>query len=88
MEYVLSMSIELKWVAHCLWINQPHDRYSNMKAPLPTVMRRHCVGKYHKTKKGTYWAIHFYMGDVRTAVPTEQEAKDLLMLLARSRYGN
>jgi hypothetical protein len=82
------MSIELKWVAHCLWVNQPHDLYVGRNIPLTPSMRRTCVGQYAKTKKGTYWEIHFYMGNIRTAVPTEQEARDLLMLLARSHYGN
>lgn len=81
------MTITLSWVADSLWVNQPHEMLMGRNIPIPRSLRRQCVGKYRKTKKGSYWAIHFYMGNVHTAVPTEQEAKDLLMLLARSHYG-
>jgi hypothetical protein len=81
------MTITLSWVADSLWINQPYDIYLGTKIPLPRFLRKTCVGTVKPTKRGTYWAVHFYMGNVRTALPTEQEAKDLLMLLARSHYG-
>lgn len=81
------MSVTLSWVADSLWVNQPHDLLMGRNIPIPPSMRKTCVGTVRKTKRGTYWAVHFYMGNVRTALPTEQEAKDLLMLLARSHYG-
>jgi hypothetical protein len=82
MATVQHVSPTFRWVGHSLWMDKHNGAFP------PPLMRRQCVGNYVKTKKGTYWAIQFYMGNIRTAVPTEQEAKDLLMLLARTHYGN
>ena len=81
------MTIIFSWVADSLWVNQPHDLYLGKNIPLTPSMRKTCVGQVRKTKRGTYWAVHFYMGNVRAALPTEQEARDLMMVLARSHYG-
>jgi hypothetical protein len=45
------------------------------------------VGYIYKTKKGTYWCAVLFMGNVRAAAPTEQEARDLLLLLAKANEG-
>lgn len=76
------MDTEFKWVGGSLWMDTP-----NSDARIRVLRRRQCVGTVRKTERGTYWAVHFYMGNVRTALPTEQEAKDLMMVLARSHYG-
>jgi hypothetical protein len=76
------MSITLSWMGDSLWSDAPNDN-----PVLRALRRKQCVGTVRKTKRGTYWAVHFYMGNVRTALPTEQEAKDLMMVLARSHYG-
>ena len=75
------MTITLSWVGDSLWLDTP-----NPDARIRALRRKQCVGTVRKTKRGTYWAVHFYMGNVRTALPTEQEAKDLMMVLARSHY--
>jgi hypothetical protein len=49
----------------------------------PTV-RRQQVGYVYKTRGGTYWGVVLFTGNIRTAVPTEQEARDMLMLLAKA----
>lgn len=76
------MTITLKWVGDSLWSAEPTtDLWIKGR------IRRQCVGTVRPTKRGTYWAVHFYMGNVRAALPTEQEARDLLMLVAKSHYG-
>ena len=43
------------------------------------------AGQYYKAKKGTYWIVEtFYTGQRHVAVPTEQEAKDLLWFLCNT----
>lgn len=43
------------------------------------------AGQYYKAKKGTYWIVEtFYTGQRPVAVPTEQEAKDLLWFLCHT----
>ena len=77
------MTITSYWMGDFLWMDLPRA------APgLRLRMGTQCVGRIYKTKRGTYWAVHFYAGNVRTAVPTEQEAKDLLMVLARNTHGD
>jgi len=76
------MRAELKWMGDSLWLDTP-----NTDPMLRALRRKQCVGTVKPTKRGTYWAVHFYMGNVRAALPTEQEARDLLMVIAGSHYG-
>ena len=73
---------ELKWMGDSLWEELPDSRMPNFGAKL--AMKRRCVGNVAPTKRGTYWAIHFYMGNIRAVFPTKEEARDFLMLIARS----
>lgn len=64
-----------------LWVSKPvsiSDKY-------PRARREH-VGYIYKTEKGTYWCAVLYTGNVRAAVPTEQEARDLLLMLAKANH--
>lgn len=76
------MRAELKWMGDSLWLFEP-----TTDPWIRAGIKRQCVGTVKPTKRGTYWAVHFYMGNVRAALPTEQEARDLLMVIAGSHYG-
>lgn len=70
-----------KWISqYGLWVREP-TRLSNR------FTRSQQVGYIYKTKKGTYWCAVLFMGNVRAAAPTEQEARDLLLLLAKANEG-
>lgn len=73
---------ELKWMGDSLWQELPDSRMPSFGGKPP--MRRQCVGQVRHTKRGTYWQAYLYMGNIRAAFPTKQEAMDFLMLMARS----
>lgn len=73
---------ELKWMSDSLWEDRPDSRMPSFGGK-PAMMRQ-CVGQVRPTKRGTYWEAYLYMGNIRAAFPTQQEARDFLVLMARS----